>query len=1097
MNIKRLTITGFKSYGETTTYEGFSNGLNAIIGFNGSGKSNFYKAIEFVLLDEYSKLTPTERRAILHEGVDRKAKKATIEIVFNNKARKIPINDDEVSIKRIVEEDKDELYINNKKKSRIDVHNLLESSGFNPSSGYYVVKQGKVNDLAIMQDKDRYDLICDIAGTKFYEQQREESMATIEKTHAQKSQIEDSLQFIHQRIEQLEKEKITLEKFEGLQNNRHAIEFLLQKQKSEKTLADIENKEAEIRELTERLQQYKITCDGYEKKINQKSSDLSEVTNNLESANNERSNREYEKVSCAKILSKEENNLYLIQKKAQQAQEASDKLKEMINNLEQQMTSKKEELSQISKNLLDVNTEISSIEAFLDVTDDFNIDRAKEEINNLQKSLSNYSYDNDSDTNTLNDINRSIDEKNAHINEVETKINSLLEELNSMNLEKEKILEKMKNFDELIKSKQDKIKAQKQILDTKIPFNILSGLSYIRANKINGIIGTVSDIIKMKNNEFAPLIELSLADHLFDIIVDTEQTADEIAEKIGTNGNLTIFSSENFLSDNKIVNNSLFDLVDCDDSFRNILMHYLGNIKFADDFDVEMIQQKQKIITKNNIFVDDNGVVLIPDESFVGTLDVIQSINEIHKTAEELKLNHFLIEQEYNDMNVKIHDINSNIDAQRSFRNDLLLELNSLENQKSETILKISNHEKQVMMINNINAGINQKINEIQAKIDVYSSKKKRLDDNTRNAKQKKLNNMKSQKTSLTEEKLKIVQEIDFSIPQLISNYERDLSNIKLSQINYKLNQCENDHKNALIAFENSDRKLNDISQKVSTLIEEKSTIESDLGLLNLDYESSKNNYDDINKRISIILDSVSSLKKNSINLQKTVSSQILEKYDGKNEKQLRAEMKSVIKELNNLGYVNQRARTQYEEFNSQMKKLNNDIENLNENEKSIFSIIEKLDEDKKNCLLKTFNIIKESFAVFYSKLTGGNQSDLLMDEDNKIVSIWLPSKVTIGQLSGGQKTVVALSLVFAIQHVNPAPFYLMDEVDAALDPQHRARLAELIKSQSNESQYIITTFKDELVQQSDTAFYLKFERGMTTPQVVPKEEALRIITTQ
>ena len=103
-------------------------------------------------------------------------------------------------------------------------------------------------------------------------------------------------------------------------------------------------------------------------------------------------------------------------------------------------------------------------------------------------------------------------------------------------------------------------------------------------------------------------------------------------------------------------------------------------------------------------------------------------------------------------------------------------------------------------------------------------------------------------------------------------------------------------------------------------------------------------------------------------------------------------------------------------------------------------------------------------------------------------------AKLTMNQLSGGQKSVVALALVFAIQMTQPAPFYLLDEVDAALDPVHRDSLSHLIKELSSSSQYIFTTFKPELIQQSDSVFILNIENQSTKVHNGTKEEAESII---
>merc|ERR1719510_1750867 len=80
-------------------------------------------------------------------------------------------------------------------------------------------------------------------------------------------------------------------------------------------------------------------------------------------------------------------------------------------------------------------------------------------------------------------------------------------------------------------------------------------------------------------------------------------------------------------------------------------------------------------------------------------------------------------------------------------------------------------------------------------------------------------------------------------------------------------------------------------------------------------------------------------------------------------------------------------------------------------------------------------------------------------------------SYLVMNQLSGGQKTVVALSLIFAIQRLEPAPFYLLDEVDAALDASYRSALANLVSKTAKSSQVILTTFRPEVLEKADRCY--------------------------
>ncbi|KRX16436.1 Structural maintenance of chromosomes protein 3 [Trichinella nelsoni] len=93
-------------------------------------------------------------------------------------------------------------------------------------------------------------------------------------------------------------------------------------------------------------------------------------------------------------------------------------------------------------------------------------------------------------------------------------------------------------------------------------------------------------------------------------------------------------------------------------------------------------------------------------------------------------------------------------------------------------------------------------------------------------------------------------------------------------------------------------------------------------------------------------------------------------------------------------------------------------------------------------------------------------------------------------QLSGGQKSLVALALIFAIQKCDPAPFYLFDEIDAALDARHRKSVAEMIHKLSSSAQFITTTFRRELLESADKFYGVKFRNKVSHIDCVTAEEA-------
>jgi structural maintenance of chromosome 3 (chondroitin sulfate proteoglycan 6) len=97
-------------------------------------------------------------------------------------------------------------------------------------------------------------------------------------------------------------------------------------------------------------------------------------------------------------------------------------------------------------------------------------------------------------------------------------------------------------------------------------------------------------------------------------------------------------------------------------------------------------------------------------------------------------------------------------------------------------------------------------------------------------------------------------------------------------------------------------------------------------------------------------------------------------------------------------------------------------------------------------------------------------------------------------QLSGGQKSLVALTLIFAIQQCDPAPFYLFDEIDANLDAAHRTAVAAMIHALSEQAQFITTTFRPEMLANADKFYGVTFQNKVSAVNAITKEEALEFV---
>jgi structural maintenance of chromosome 3 (chondroitin sulfate proteoglycan 6) len=244
--------------------------------------------------------------------------------------------------------------------------------------------------------------------------------------------------------------------------------------------------------------------------------------------------------------------------------------------------------------------------------------------------------------------------------------------------------------------------------------------------------------------------------------------------------------------------------------------------------------------------------------------------------------------------------------------------------------------------------------------------------------------------------------------------------------------------------------------------------------------------------------------------------------------KQLMATIAKCQQSLQGLTHVNKKALDQFANFSDQRDKLIERQAELDEAEASIRELIAHLDHKKDEAIERTFKLASRHFLEVFKELVPGGSGKLVMQtnvlSETAAAGATAATRVaqysgvkvqvaftgggktlTMEELSGGQKTMAALCLIFAIQRCDPAPFYIFDEVDANLDAAHRASLAHMIAKQSSDvddngderppTQFITTTFRPELIHAGDQFYGVTHRGKASTVKTITKEEALRIIS--
>jgi chromosome segregation protein len=201
-------------------------------------------------------------------------------------------------------------------------------------------------------------------------------------------------------------------------------------------------------------------------------------------------------------------------------------------------------------------------------------------------------------------------------------------------------------------------------------------------------------------------------------------------------------------------------------------------------------------------------------------------------------------------------------------------------------------------------------------------------------------------------------------------------------------------------------------------------------------------------------------------------------------------------KELSAFGGINELAASQYEEVKENYKHLASRIYDLEKEKLSIVQFMNELDQKKLEAFMKAFNQVSNSFNEIFSTVTSGVGSLFLEKPETPFeggadIKLQFPGKtmMSIGSASGGEKSVGTVCFILALQAIHPMPFYMMDEIDAHLDVVNSQKLAELLKSKSNGSQFIIVSLKDVTIARADAVYGVFIQEGVSQVVSLPMQE--------
>ncbi len=820
------------------------------------------------------------------------------------------------------------------------------------------------------------------------------------------------------------------------------------------------------------------------------------------------------------------SNKEKFEKELDEKQEELKKIMEKMSTKELEIEGKKQLLEKYTDEKYEKSSNINA--------QDVNYQNIQKRQNNLKLEISEVISELDGQRDTKQEL-------SSKFFEIENKRSKLVNEIEEVSKQKQECENKINEFDISINKIVDEMQMKKSRLNFLIETEkekegyVKSVKSILIAcdrdlNLKKGMHGVLANLISV-DKKYETAIEMCLGASLQNIVTENEQDAKKLVEylrknNLGRASFLPITTVKGKKIDKiKSKTNGVIgiasDLINTDKKYRQIVESLLGRTVIVDDMDTAINLAKQNSYSFRIVTL--KGDVINPSGAIQGGSVQTKTVNILgrSKEIEELKNNINLLDEKV-----------------KALQEDKVKYQESV----SSVIEKAKEFEKSLQEIDITYATEKQKILAIEEKIDSSQIRLSKLkQESKKNEEQKieiqnnkeeekrrieeielevqKLNEVIQEFASLNKDNQKYVDDLNFDITNLkISVSSFDESGTSIDEMILRINQdIENNKK----SIENKNNELNvkneenkELNNKITELnnevIEIKNLVaNSSTKVEELKASRLKNNEElaKIEKDISSQFDVIEDLKEHcvKIDVKKTKLEQDLEQVintlweeyeitpnnagDYKKPDNVLTTQKQVNTLRNNikdLGSINIDAIEEYKKTKERYDFMCEQRLDLDVTAGKLRKIIYDMTETMKNQFSEKFKQINKNFSEVFVELFGGGKAELILNDEDNILECGIDIKVqppgkklqNMMLLSGGEKAFTAIALLFAILKINPAPFCILDEIEAALDDVNVYRYAEYLKKFSNDTQFLVITHRKGTMEAADTVYGITMEEN-------------------
>ena len=1117
MRLKLIKIAGFKSFVEITRLV-LPSELVGIVGPNGCGKSNTLDAVRWVMGESSAKeLRGGDMNDVLFNGTDKRkaVSQCSVELIFDNESGQAGgayAGYAEISVKRVHHrEDGTSYFLNQRKCRRRDVIDLFNGTGLGPRS-YALIGQGNISRIIEAKPEDMRVYLEEVAGIGPYRSRRKETLVRLERTRenlAQLAVLQEALSDQAHHLEiQAEKAKDYQQAYQRQQTLEKSV-YYFQWQKLHRQLDETQQS---LRQAEKQFAQSKAQWDEAQKNWILKRQQQPELQQALEQAESEfhQLDKQLVKLSQQQSFADQQSKQWQTQQSLNQTQQAQHE--QQLQDLNQQLIALHEELEAFEyelERLEDEQQRLDQAWSSLDLQKTqaeqnqhkahWNAQQAEQRFKQSQQEYLRLEQAIEHQQQQLGLIEQSLAESQVSVNQQQ--IEQIQQDLQPIQSEVIELKQQLENKTqqqqqaklqqvELLNQQQD-VRQQLQSLQAE-----LQGLQRIQHASVEDL-SQVADSLLQKgeakrlfellkvDSTWQTAVEAWLGARLQGLVVNQAWSFDQTlpaVSLIGWNPE-TIEPNPNSLA-SKILQPGLVQALAQD-------IYLLEDSQNMAE-QIQKLDHQAWLIDKHGVMYNRFAIIQPVDSPVQGLLERQQRMDElaleIKRLSEQLDSLNNAVEKndvELNQYNQQVESLKQTLAESEREAQRLQDRLEHLQQGQQQAQTQFERYQQSQQQAGDKLEALKRQQQELNLDMEALEEQMWQADEAEEEANQ-----------ALTEllHKAQPIQREREKVQQQLQRTDQQMHQARQNQqhLTFQLKQVEQQLKQDRIQAEMIAKHLGETHQvdaeeldaltaqlelaesRLKTFQQQNRELNQQVEQAQQKAESAQSAHHQTEQALVTHQIQLQNLQENIQNLKKTLESDGLSphelsqmRFDNEPPEDLEAELKQVKLHLSRLGAVNMTAIEEFEEVKTKLQALESQIEDLEASIETLEQAIATIDDDSRQRLTSTFDQVNQAFGELFPTLFRGGEARLSWSDADQDpleggveVMARPPGKrnARIQMLSGGEKTLSALALIFAIFQLKPAPFCILDEVDAPLDDSNVIRFCGLVRSLSEKVQFIFIT---------------------------------------